>query len=84
MKDFSYFQTISAKRETTITKLLAVCYGLISVGLAFLCSNLGSLIQIGGIIFGACMGPMFAYTLVSVLLPFVNLKVLIFPATLTC
>ena len=29
----------------------------------------------GGIIFGASMGPMFAYILVSLLVPFVNLKV---------
>ena len=45
-----------------------------AIGIAFLCTLFGSLIQIGGIIFGACMGPMFAYVLVSVLLPFVNLK----------
>jgi hypothetical protein len=28
----------------------------------------------GGIVFGACLGPMFAYIMVSILLPFVNLK----------
>ena len=75
LKHLPYFKGISEKRETLLTKAFAVMYGLIAIGLAFLCSNLGSLIQMGGIIFGACLGPMFAYILVSVLLPFVNLKV---------
>ena len=40
----------------------------------FSSSNLGSLINAGGILFGACMGPMFAFSLISILCPMVNLK----------
>ena len=74
IKELHYFQGISPKKETVAAKILAMLYGIVSIALAFACSSLGSLIQIGGIIFGACMGPMLAYILVSILLPFVNLK----------
>ena len=49
-------------------------FGIIATGMAFLCNNLGNLINAGGVLFGACMGPMLGYTLVSILVPFVNLK----------
>jgi hypothetical protein len=51
-----------------------MCYGTLATGMAFACGSLGSLISLGGKIFGATMGPMFAYILVSILLPPVNLK----------
>ena len=71
---FSCFKGISAKKETTITKIISMMFGLLATGMAFMCSSLGSLISLGGKIFGATMGPMFAYVLVSILLPPVNLK----------
>ena len=45
MKELSFFKDISEKKETLITKLLSIIYGLLAIGLAFLCSSLGSLIQ---------------------------------------
>ena len=39
------FQRHFGKKETLITKLLSIIYGLLAIGLAFLCSSLGSLIQ---------------------------------------
>ena len=74
VKGLNRFQGISDRTETNILRLLSVFYGFIATGLAFLCDNLGSLISAGGTLFGACMGPMFGYTLVSILCPFVNLK----------
>ena len=74
VKGLNRFQGISDRTETNILRLLSVFYGFIATGLAFLCDNLGSLISAGGTLFGACMGPMFGYTLVSILVPFVNLK----------
>ena len=73
-KGLNRFRGISDRTETNILRLLSVFYGFIATGLAFLCDNLGSLISAGGTLFGACMGPMFGYTLVSILCPFVNLK----------
>ena len=75
IKGINRFSGISDRNQTIILRLLSVFYGIIATGLAFLCNNLGSLISAGGTLFGACMGPMFGYTLVSILVPFVNLKV---------
>ena len=74
VKGMNRFHGISDQKETLILRLLSVFFGCIATGLAFLCDNLGSLISAGGTLFGACMGPMFGYTLVSILVPFVNLK----------
>merc|ERR1711962_1954102 len=74
IKCFNRLSGISDRNQTIILRLLSVFYGIIATGLAFLCNNLGSLISAGGTLFGACMGPLFGYTLVSILVPFVNLK----------
>ena len=65
---------MSDSKEAFILRGLSVGFGLIATGVALLCNNLGSLISTGGILFGACMGPMFGFTLVSILLPFANLR----------
>ena len=75
IKCINRLSDISDRNQTIILRSLSVFYGIIATGLAFLCNNLGSLISAGGTLFGACMGPMFGYTLVSILVPFVNLKV---------
>ena len=74
VKGLSWFKNTSEARATYITKALSIFFGLVATGLAFLCSNMGSLISAGGTLFGAVMGPMFAYTIASTTLPFVNLK----------
>eukprot|EP00095_Tigriopus_kingsejongensis_P000170 maker-scaffold487_size158652-snap-gene-0.46 protein:Tk00170 transcript:maker-scaffold487_size158652-snap-gene-0.46-mRNA-1 annotation:"hypothetical protein CAPTEDRAFT_141957" len=74
IKGLNMFKKINDAQETRITKGLSMGYGIIATGLAFLCRNIGSLISLGGTLFGACMGPMFAFFLISVTLPFVNLK----------
>ena len=74
VKHLDRFRGISDKTETMILRVLSVIFGFIATAMAFLCNNLGSLISAGGTLFGACMGPMFGYTLVSVLVPFINLK----------
>lgn len=74
IKELKTFEKITDAQETRITKGLSIVFGLIATGLAFLCRNVGSLISLGGTLFGACMGPMFAFFLMSVTLPFLNLK----------
>jgi len=74
VKHMERFKGISDKTETVILRVLSVFFGILATGMAFLCNNLGSLINAGGKLLGACMGPMFGYTLVSILCPFVNLK----------
>ena len=74
VKGLERFRGISERTETIIVRCLSVFFGICATGMAFLCDNLGSLISTGGKLFGACMGPMFGYTLVSILVPFVNLK----------
>ena len=54
--------------------MLSLVYGCLAIVLAFVCHNMGSLINVGSRLFGACMGPMFGLCLVSVLCPMVNLK----------
>ena len=68
------FLGVSDSKEALIIRGLSVIFGIIATGMAFLCNNLGNLISAGGVLFGACMGPMLGYTLVSILVPFVNLK----------
>jgi len=74
IKGFDRFQGVSDTKEAFIIRGLSVIFGIIATGMAFLCNNLGNLINAGGVLFGACMGPMLGYTLVSILVPFVNLK----------
>lgn len=74
VKGMDRFRGITDRTETIILRVLSVFFGFLATGMAFLCDNLGSLISAGGTLFGACMGPMFGYTLVSILVPFVNLK----------
>ena len=59
-----------------ILRGMSVVFGVMATGVAMLCNDLGSLINTGGKLFGACMGPMFGFTLVSILVPCVNLKVI--------
>ena len=70
----SCFKGISASREAMATRILSVFFGVLATGMAFMCTSLGTLISLGGKIFGATMGPLFGYFLVSVLVPWVNLK----------
>ena len=53
---------------------MSVIFGCIATGVALLCNGFGSLINMGGTLFGACMGPMFGFTLISILAPCVNLR----------
>ena len=73
-KGLDRFQGISDKTESMIIRGLSVLFGLVATGMAFMCRNIGNLISAGGVLLGACMGPMFGFTLVSILVPFVNLK----------
>ena len=74
VKGLDRFQGISDKTESMIIRGLSVLFGIVATGMAFMCRNIGNLITAGGVLFGACMGPMFGFTLVSILVPFVNLK----------
>ena len=72
VKGFNIIKSLSKRTENIITKVLSIGYGVVAIGLAFMCSNMGSLISVGSRLFGACMGPIYGICLVSVLLPFVN------------
>lgn len=74
VKDFKRFKGITDQKEAMILRGMSVVFGVMATGVAMLCNDLGSLINTGGKLFGACMGPMFGFTLVSILVPCVNLK----------
>lgn len=74
LSDFPKFRELTYGKETLTLRLLSILYGVLSTMLAFLCSNLGSIIQMAGTLMGGCLGPMFAFVLIAILLPFVNLK----------
>ncbi|XP_014469743.1 PREDICTED: putative sodium-dependent multivitamin transporter isoform X2 [Dinoponera quadriceps] len=49
---------LSAKRSTTVAKLLAFMFGILSIALAFLAQLLGGVLQAGLTIFGVVGGPL--------------------------
>ncbi|XP_072031409.1 sodium-coupled monocarboxylate transporter 1-like [Amphiura filiformis] len=55
------------KRDTKLTKVLTVVYGIVCIGLAFLASKLGSLFSMTIAIFGALGGPLLGTFLLGML-----------------
>ncbi|KAJ6647651.1 Sodium-coupled monocarboxylate transporter 2 [Pseudolycoriella hygida] len=61
---------LSELKIKTITKLTAVIYGLMSIGMAFFAGLIGSVLQAAISLAGALMGPLFATYLLGVICPF--------------
>ncbi|PFX33363.1 sodium-coupled monocarboxylate transporter 1-like isoform X1 [Stylophora pistillata] len=67
-------QHIPTERETLVSKLLVFFYGLISLGLAFLVSKLGMILQMSATMFGTTGGPMLALFSLGMLTTHANTK----------
>lgn len=68
------FRFMSEKQKTTVTKYICVFYGMAAMSTALALPSLSMFLTVAGTFLGATLGPMFAYIVVSVTMPFVNLK----------
>jgi len=63
---------LSELKIKAITKLTAVLYGLMSIGMAFLAGMIGSVLKAAISLAGALMGPLFGTYLLGIICPFSN------------
>lgn len=56
---FGHSEKLTEKRTTLISKLLALFYGSLCVGMAFVAQSLGGVLQASLTIFGVVGGPLF-------------------------
>nr|XP_045596122.1 sodium-dependent multivitamin transporter-like [Procambarus clarkii] len=68
------FAKLNQATQALLTKLLALGYGIISVGFALLAGNLGGVLQAGIAVNTAVAGPLLAVFLMALFLPFTNSK----------
>ncbi|XP_037782149.1 sodium-coupled monocarboxylate transporter 1-like [Penaeus monodon] len=68
------FANVPAKSATNITRVLSVCMGLLSISMAFLVANLGTLFQTAYSISGALVSPMDGLFITAVAAPWVSAK----------
>jgi len=68
------FKFMTDKKKVTLTKYLCVFYGMTAMATALALPSLSMFLTVAGTFLGATLGPMFAYIIVSVTVPFVNLK----------
>ncbi|XP_063614505.1 sodium-dependent multivitamin transporter-like [Penaeus indicus] len=65
---------LSSTTQARITKLIALGFGFLSTGLAFLAGNFGGLIQAAMALTSGVSGPMLAVFIMAIFLPFTNSK----------
>uniref|UniRef100_A0A6A7G1E6 Sodium-coupled monocarboxylate transporter 1-like n=2 Tax=Hirondellea gigas TaxID=1518452 RepID=A0A6A7G1E6_9CRUS len=68
------FKGASEFVATTTSKILTVCLGALCVGMAFLASKLGGLVQAGYTVVGVMAGPVLGVYLLGMAVPFCNKK----------
>lgn len=68
------FADMSHKKTKMMTRMLSSCMGLLSIGMAFLVANLGTLFQVAYSISGALVSPMDGLFLTGIVAPWVNAK----------
>ncbi|ODN03398.1 Sodium-coupled monocarboxylate transporter 2 [Orchesella cincta] len=69
-----FYPNISDERATTVSKLLAVAFGLISFGLVFVAEQLGGVLQAALSIFGIIGGPLLGVFSLGMFFPWANWK----------
>ncbi|XP_001630712.2 sodium-coupled monocarboxylate transporter 1 isoform X1 [Nematostella vectensis] len=75
VEDFiSMYTSIPKDKETLVSKCLVIVYGFISLGLAFLASKLGMILQMSASMFGIIGGPMLALFTMGILTRTANSK----------
>ncbi|XP_042880693.1 sodium-coupled monocarboxylate transporter 1-like [Penaeus japonicus] len=74
LSGWSIFSGMSPTRTKVITRVMSSCMGLVSIVMALLVANLGTLFQTAYTISGALVSPMDGLFLTAVLAPWVNTK----------
>ncbi|CAG7829113.1 unnamed protein product [Allacma fusca] len=72
LKNISFFKNMSEGRQGIVTKIIGFIYGIITIGMGFVASKLGGVLQAAIVVNGAVAGPLLGVFLVGVLVPFVN------------
>lgn len=65
-------RNMSEKRQQMVSKLIAFSYGAAAIGMAFVVSQINSILEAAISIAGALVGPMFGLFLLGILAPFAN------------
>nr|XP_053635005.1 sodium-dependent multivitamin transporter-like [Cherax quadricarinatus] len=68
------FAKLTKTSQAMITKLLALGYGFLAVGLAFLAGNLGGVLQAAIAVISSVAGPLLAVFIMALFMPFTNSK----------
>ncbi|XP_069188022.1 sodium-dependent multivitamin transporter [Procambarus clarkii] len=68
------FAKLPKTTQAWLTKLLALGYGFLAVGLAFLAGNLGGVLQAAIAVISSVAGPLLAVFLMALFMPFTNSK----------
>nr|XP_045596123.1 sodium-dependent multivitamin transporter-like [Procambarus clarkii]XP_045596124.1 sodium-dependent multivitamin transporter-like [Procambarus clarkii]XP_045596125.1 sodium-dependent multivitamin transporter-like [Procambarus clarkii]XP_045596126.1 sodium-dependent multivitamin transporter-like [Procambarus clarkii]XP_045596127.1 sodium-dependent multivitamin transporter-like [Procambarus clarkii]XP_045596128.1 sodium-dependent multivitamin transporter-like [Procambarus clarkii] len=68
------FAKLSSTAQAWFTKFLALGYGFLAVGLAFLAGNLGGVLQAAIAVTSSVAGPLLAVFLMALFMPFTNSK----------
>lgn len=68
----SWLMGLSEKRVQLISKIIAMTYGLAAIGMAFVVSQIDSILEAAISIAGALIGPMFGLFLLGILAPVAN------------
>ncbi|XP_042205345.1 sodium-coupled monocarboxylate transporter 1-like [Homarus americanus] len=66
--------SLSTSTQTLITKLLALVYGFLAVGLAFMAGKTGGILQAAVAVIWSVTGPLMAAFVMAIFMPFTNAK----------
>ncbi|KAK3878590.1 hypothetical protein Pcinc_016803 [Petrolisthes cinctipes] len=72
LADLPCCAALSPTQQTVYTKLIAMGYGTVAVGLAFLAGNLGGLLQTAHAFVGSVSGPLLSVFVMALFMPFSN------------
>lgn len=67
-----YFPNIPGSRIKSITKLIAAAYGVVSLALAFVVGQLGTVLQASVSLSGSVRGPLLSLYILAFFFPFIN------------
>jgi len=74
LSNIGYFQRLSAAGQAWTTRVVSFLYGCLAVGLGFMVSKLGGVLQASLAINGALSGPVLGIFVMGIFLPFTNGK----------
>lgn len=64
--------SLSPNRSAFPTKIIAACYGVVCIGMAFVAQHIGGVLQMSLVVFGAVGGPLFGLFTLGMSLPCAN------------